>query len=72
MEGTSSLEIKLLFCVIKSRILQKCHPADGIETTTAHLILLRKIQAKVGDVIQTAVPCCVDHLFKYLVKNVTS
>jgi len=41
--------MKLLLCVVKARIMQKCQPADGIETTTTHISLVRNIEDKFGD-----------------------
>jgi hypothetical protein len=44
-------EMKLLLCVVKAGILQKCLHAEGVETTT-HIILVGIIQGKSGDIIE--------------------
>jgi hypothetical protein len=44
-------EMKLLLCVVKAGILQKCLPAEGVETTT-HIILVWRIQGKSGGIIE--------------------
>jgi hypothetical protein len=43
--------MKLLLCVVMARILQKYHPADGVETTT-HIILVRRIQGRSEDITE--------------------
>ena len=43
--------MKLLLCFVKARILQKCHPADGVETTI-HIILVWRIQGRFGGNIE--------------------
>jgi hypothetical protein len=36
--------MKLLLCIVKAGILQKCLPAKGVETTT-HIILVGELKA---------------------------
>ena len=50
--GDRAWRERKLLCVVKARILQKCYPTGGIETTTTHVILGRNIQEKFGDIIE--------------------
>jgi hypothetical protein len=68
--GNRAWEMKLLFCVVKARTLQKYHSVDCIDKKTTLIILEKNIQEKFGDIFEmvwTLVYRAFIYVFGYLV-----
>ena len=66
--GYRAWELKLLLCVVKARILQKCHPADVVVTST-HIIIVGRIQGRsrgIIELVRTLVYGSFSYIFSYL------